>query len=252
MSSASLPSVENQPPAFHHAEGIAILFAMVFPSLATWLYFVVLIDRKEEMQIAYGVCKVVQFAFPIVWVWLVLREPLSFSGRDLRGIRFGLVFGLLVLGVMLLGYYAYAKQSRYLATIDAPLWSKLQGMGVTSGVEFLLLAAFYTVVHSLLEEYYWRWFVFGRLRRGLRLAWALPVSALAFAAHHVIVVGSFLKPEHFWTATLALSLGVAAGGGVWAWIYHKSGSLYGPWLSHLLVDAGLMWIGFDLCRRYFT
>ena len=42
------------------------------------------------------------------------------------------------------------------------------------------------------------------------------------------------------------------GGGVWAWLYHKSGSLVGPWVSHMLIDFGLMWIGFDLCRGMWT
>ena len=31
-----------------------------------------------------------------------------------------------------------------------------------------------------------------------------------------------------------------------AWLYRRSGSLVGPWLSHLLVDAGIMVIGYDL------
>jgi hypothetical protein len=29
-------------------------------------------------------------------------------------------------------------------------------------------------------------------------------------------------------------------------LYRRSGSLYGPWLSHLLVDAAIFWIGYDL------
>ena len=29
-------------------------------------------------------------------------------------------------------------------------------------------------------------------------------------------------------------------------IYRRSGSLYGAWLSHLLLDCGIMWIGYDL------
>ena len=39
---------------------------------------------------------------------------------------------------------------------------------------------------------------------------------------------------------------IAAGGAVWAWIYERTGSLYGPWLSHLVVDAGIFIIGYDI------
>ena len=45
-----------------------------------------------------------------------------------------------------------------------------------------------------------------------------------------------------------LSLGVAVGGAVWSWAYRRSGSLLGPWLSHILVDTGIMLIGYDLLR----
>ena len=45
-----------------------------------------------------------------------------------------------------------------------------------------------------------------------------------------------------------LSAAVAIGGAFWAWLYERSGSLVGPWMSHLLVDAGIFLVGFDLVR----
>jgi membrane protease YdiL (CAAX protease family) len=46
-----------------------------------------------------------------------------------------------------------------------------------------------------------------------------------------------------------LSFAVALGGGFWAWLYERTGSIFGPWLSHLLIDAGIFWIGYDLIRQ---
>jgi membrane protease YdiL (CAAX protease family) len=103
------------------------------------------------------------------------------------------------------------------------------------------------VFHSLFEEYYWRWFVFRQLRRLAPLWPAVVISALGFMAHHVIVLHEILKSAP-WLAWL-LSLAVAAGGGFWAWLYERSGSIFGPWLSHLLIDAGIFWIGYDLIRE---
>src|SRR5690606_17666993 len=100
------------------------------------------------------------------------------------------------------------------------------------------------LVHSLAEEYYWRWFVFAQLRRIIPLAPAIGLSSLAFMAHHVIVVGSYLRDNPL--AMIFFSLSVAVGGAVWAGLYQRSGSLVGPWLSHLLVDAGIMIVGYDL------
>jgi membrane protease YdiL (CAAX protease family) len=54
-----------------------------------------------------------------------------------------------------------------------------------------------------------------------------------------------------WTSPLTwlFSAGVAIGGAFWAWLYNKSGSLYGPWLSHALVDAAIFAIGYDLVAK---
>jgi len=41
-------------------------------------------------------------------------------------------------------------------------------------------------------------------------------------------------------------LGVAVDGGAWCWLYAKTGSLDAAWISHLLIDAAIMWIGYDL------
>jgi membrane protease YdiL (CAAX protease family) len=71
------------------------------------------------------------------------------------------------------------------------------------------------------------------------------LSALAFAGHHVFVLNEYL-PGRFWSATVPFSLGIAAGGLVWAWLYHRSGSLLGPWLSHFLVDLGIMVAGYRM------
>jgi len=40
------------------------------------------------------------------------------------------------------------------------------------------VGVFYALCHSLLEEYYWRWFVFARLREQMRLSTAMMVSSV--------------------------------------------------------------------------
>ena len=75
---------------------------------------------------------------------------------------------------------------------------------------------------------------------------AIVLSSLGFMAHHVIVVHAFLQGP--WWLTAFFSLCVAFGGGVWAWLYARFGSLYGPWVSHFLLDVTIMYIGFDLVR----
>ena len=83
----------------------------------------------------------------------------------------------------------------------------------------------------------------------MSLSAAVVLSSIGFMAHHIILLATFFG----WTSvvTYLFSIGIAIGGIAWALIYHFSGSLLGPWLSHLLVDAANFLIGFDLVRERF-
>ncbi len=82
------------------------------------------------------------------------------------------------------------------------------------------------------------------LRRRFPERAAIALSSLAFTAHHVIVLAFYFRGA--WWMTLLASTAVFVGGAAWSRIYGRSGSLAGPWLSHLLVDAALMSVGYDM------
>jgi membrane protease YdiL (CAAX protease family) len=73
----------------------------------------------------------------------------------------------------------------------------------------------------------------------------MALSSLGFMMPHLFALAIFLGPEQALAITL-FTLCVGVGGVAWAWLYQKSGSLYAPWLSHLLVDGALFAVGFDL------
>jgi membrane protease YdiL (CAAX protease family) len=209
------------------------------------VYFIALAgEPAAAQQSAYTIGKLIQFAFPVVWTWLYRRESLGLPKRGLGGVLEGLVFGAAVGGGMLLAYHFWLKPAGLLSVAAEPMLAKLKGIGLMTPAAFIVLGVFYSLAHSLLEEYYWRWFVFARLADSTRLPAAIAVSSLGFMAHHVLVIGFYFG----WTTpeTWLFSFAVAVGGAVWAWLYHRSGSLVGPWLSHLLVDAAIFAVGYDL------
>lgn len=228
------------------AEWGAILFALIFPTVLTWVYFIALADSEPWMQKgAYGIGKVVQFAFPLVFVLFARRERLAFRGIETSGLILAVGFGLIVSGSMLVLYHFWLKPAGFFAgEVTKEVRGKLESFGVDSLGAYAVLAIFYSLVHSLLEEYYWRWFVFGRLKNLTPLTAAVAISSIGFAAHHVLVLAKYFG----WgsPATWLFSAGVAVGGVVWAIVYQRSKSLLGPWLSHLLVDAAIFAIGWDL------
>jgi len=229
----------------------ALGFAIVFPSFITWLYFVALAGQPASwQQSAYSIGKVLQFGFPVVWVLFVIRSAWRMPTISMRGAGVGIAFGVLVGAAMLALYHGWLAPAGFFELPGDAIRAKIAGMKIDSVWKFVGLGVFYSLGHSALEEYYWRWFVFRQLRQVASLRTSVTISALGFMAHHVIILAMFFG----WTsiATYLFSFAIAVGGAAWAWLYERSESLAGPWLSHLLVDAAIFAIGYDLARVLFV
>ena len=239
----------------------ALVIALLFPVVAAYFYFVVA-GESTWLRSIYAVSKVVQFGFPVAWMaWAEGRQALrslmhlpaagvsghtpGSTARPLAGLPAGLATGLLMAGGLAGAYALVLRGGELMAAMAPRIIARIDSIGAATPVRYLLLALFLSILHSWLEEYYWRGFVFARLRRRLGSVAAVVVSSLGFAAHHVIVLDAFLGPQHRGT-TVMFSLVVAAAGALWAWLYVKNRSLLSPWLSHLCVDIAIMAVGYDL------
>jgi membrane protease YdiL (CAAX protease family) len=227
------------------SEIAVLLLATTLPAAAAWLYFVALAG-SPWMPAVYGASKVVQFSLPAAAALAAAPRRPALPPLAPRALGWGFGSGAAA-AAALLGLYALVFRGGSLAAGARPRISdRIEAIGAGSHARYAALALFLSVIHSFLEEYYWRWFVFGRLRAHAGPAAAVAVSSLAFAAHHVIVLHAFMGPERLWTGTAGLSAAVAAAGAAWAALYARAGSITSPWISHALVDAALMAIGYDL------
>jgi membrane protease YdiL (CAAX protease family) len=229
---------------------LALGCAIGYPTILTWAYFVLLREHPAAVQqTVYTAGKTLQFIFPVVWVYWILRQPWVRPHASRRGLGLGLAFGAAVLVGMFGLYSVWLKGSEFGPGLDAQAVEKVRDLGLDSLWKFGAVAVFYALAHSLLEEYYWRWFVYGQLQRTMRPVWAIGISSLGFMAHHVILLATYFG----WASPLTylFSLGVALGGAFWAWLYWYSRSLLAPWLSHMLVDIAIFVIGYDLVRELF-
>jgi membrane protease YdiL (CAAX protease family) len=222
-----------------------LLTALVWPTAAAWLYFVAASPDNPAVPILYAAGKIVQFALPLLCWTLTDRSRFKIPTPTRDGLSRGLAFGLFVAVAIVAVYCTVLKGSPFLSGLDVQVQAKVMAMGLDSRVKYALFALFLSVVHSGLEEYYWRAFVFAGLRKHLPLAAAVAVSSLGFASHHVVVLHGFF-PGRFWTAAAPFSLAIAAGGAIWAYQYHRFKSIYPSWIGHAVVDLAIMSVGFDL------
>jgi membrane protease YdiL (CAAX protease family) len=246
-------SVRSADPPITRADGLILALAMVLPSVVTWIYFIGLADHASLwQQRAFTVGKSMQFALPVVWI--AIRQPRrlawpQFGRLFSRETAVGIAFGAAVVAGMVVLYFTVLQPYGWIAGAAPQVLGKVRGFGVASPLGYLGLAAFYALVHSGLEEYYWRWFVFGQLGRWLPALAAAVLSSIGFMAHHVIVLGYYFGTTP-WAYLFSVAVGV--GGFVWAWLYHRAGTIVPSWISHLLVDAGIFLVGYELVRTLWS
>jgi membrane protease YdiL (CAAX protease family) len=230
---------------------VGLAFAAAWPSILAWLYFVAMAGgagANAVQQSLYFAGKGVQLVFPIAFVRLVEGRWPQFAPPRWKGIAAGVAFGFAVATAIFALYFGGLRGSHLLASTPNALQAKLNQFGIDGPWMYLGAAVFFAVMNSLQEEYYFRWFVFGRLRT-LTPTWAaIVLSGLVFMAHHVIILAVYF-PGRFWSAAAPLSLGIAVGGAAWAWLYQRTDALYAPWISHALIDAAIFVVGWDLLQR---
>ena len=68
----------------------AVVFALLFPTLVTFVYFVLCADQPAWLQyMTYGTGKTIQFAFPLFWVVAIQAQRLRITRPDKRGLGLG-------------------------------------------------------------------------------------------------------------------------------------------------------------------
>jgi membrane protease YdiL (CAAX protease family) len=248
---SSEPTLPHLPPSTNRWTTLLLVFGMFFPSLIAWIYFVRLAPSPPSQApgflplTIYALGKAIQFGLPLFCIFgLEGRRPTR-PALQTKGIQFGLGIGLVIAVGMISFYFGILRGNAIPAQTPARVRDKLELFHAATPLRYLTLAVFLSGIHSFLEEYYWRWFVFGELRTRIGNWLAGILSSLAFMGHHVIVLAVYF-PANFVTLAAPFSLCVALGGGIWAWLYARERTLMAPWISHMIVDGAIMLIGYDM------
>lgn len=230
----------NSPDSKKRTRIAVFSIALVVPFLAS-LFYAVLFPGTAFGNSFYSGVKIFLVAWPLASVFLFLKE----KGTHLPGDRNhrasimpGAAFGIAIVGLL----FFLIKMTPLGAVVDdnsANIVVFVEKLGVKQ--HFIWFALFISFAHAALEEIYWRWFAFGEGRKIMKVGWAHLIAGIGFASHHVVIVNQFFPLG--WA--LFLGACVAIGGIVWSWMYHRYNSLLGPWISHMIIDLGLMWVGWE-------
>jgi len=145
----------------------------------------------------------------------------------------------LLLGLGLSGVYLAAfgifKSYLNLETIAA-------GLGNTAGTSaknIVFIGLYIIVFNSVLEEYFWRGFVFKELKSLIKPWIAYGLTGVAFSLHHIMFYYNWFTLSFFMLATIGLIIFAV----LMNLFFAKFQDLFSCWLIHGLVDTVQIYIG---------
>ena len=233
---------------FKRPSKLLLCFLLFFPIIQALLYFVLMADWNTAIQQGtYLATKIIMLVFPLVYMLKVAKEPFLVRKFNSRGLVEGSSFGFGILVTTCLLYYLWLKPIDFIGpdtSVGKAISDRISNFGLVTPLRFILFGCFVSLIHSGLEEYYWRWFTLGQLSRVFSKYAACVISGLGFMLHHIVILGVYFGFTH--PASYIFSFGVAIGGMYWAWLYIRKDSIYAPWLSHAWIDLAIFIIGYDV------
>jgi hypothetical protein len=228
-----MPPLSHRSPRSTLSPLLALLLVVPVPSLAV-LAGMVWWPGTTLGQSLFLLGKCWVLVLPLAWHLAVDRLPCSWSPPWRGGLRIGLLSGLAIAAAIIVAFLA-AKPHIDTAGFRAVLTQA----GIDGPGTYIALAAYWTFINALVEEYLWRWFVAGRAARLLPRAAAVALAAAAFGAHHLIALGCYLP----WPLAALATLGVVIGGAWWSWLYLRYESVWPGYVSHVCADVAVFAAG---------
>lgn len=209
---------------------VLLVIGLILP-IFLQLFSHVIQDNVLFSRLAYGLSKLLFVAIPIIY-WGIYRATPKTPQSPMRGFSLvsGLVFALVIFGML----YTFIEDIR---PFGEKIYQTLSNIGLTKN--FLLYSLGIIIFNTLLEELYWRYSIFGGLKKFFSVNKAMLIGSLGFAAMHFIYFVSFF--ESIWIVMLLTTISFLFGM-FWAWLYHKTNSVFWVWINHLLVNIPLFYI----------
>lgn len=213
-----------------------LVFWLIFPALATWSYFTL----QWWPQVLNPLSKVVLVVAPLLF-WCrngwslstIFKRAGVVRTNGIIGVVSGAVFGAIIWCAWLLCFQGQLDGSNIAA--------KLTSLNLIE--HYWSVAIFMALANSLLEEWYWRGFVYDQLvQRALSRPAIVALGGVGFGLHHyfTLIVYFPLSVTLFFTCVTMIA------GGAWSVMRLKGVSLIDCYVSHIVADFALLWIGWQL------
>jgi membrane protease YdiL (CAAX protease family) len=203
------------------------------------LYFI-----EQYLGVSYVVktlSKIIFFVIiPIIYIKIVkksnIMEELNLRYLDKNRFKLGFIFGISSFLIVLAAYFIFK------GAIDLNgIVSDLQEKNITPA-NFILIGLYVTLGNSLLEEFFFRGFIFLNLYNMKKEKLAYLYSSMLFGLYHI---GIFKAWFNIWLILLCL-VGLITVGFIFNWLNTKSNNFINSWLVHIFADSAIILIGLKM------
>lgn len=211
-----------------------LLTAAVCCLVMAWVDGVLRPGYAVKSAIKLGMFAVIPVILTILCKLTPMKEIFRFRKQ---GFAMALGLGLGVYAVIVGGYFL----TRSFFDFSQIAGSLTENAGVTRD-NFLWVSLYISFVNSLLEEFFFRGFLFTNLKKLSSRGFAYFFSAVVFALYHVAMMTGWFG---LGLSVLVLA-GLAVGGVIFNWLNEKMDCLYVSWLVHMFANFAINTVGFIL------
>lgn len=214
---------------------IAGIFIITFVSIAVMSIIDAIINPG---YIYKSIIKITMFLLiPLIYTAYDKNIKLKdiFRVRSKKKLFSSIFLGLLVY-IIILSAYLILKGFINLDSIKNILAENLK----VNKDNFIYVALYISFINSLLEEFFFRGFIFLNLKKLIISKYAYIISALAFAIYHVAIMGSWFSPIIF----LLAMAGLFIGGLIFNYLNESNENIYSSWLVHMMANFAINTVGF--------
>ncbi|MCQ4922450.1 CPBP family intramembrane metalloprotease [Tissierella carlieri] len=182
--------------------------------------------------------KIIMFLFiPLIYIFCDSNINLKdiFKVKSKKKLIISTILGLLVY-LIILGAYLILKKYIDLDSIKNILAENLK----VNKNNFIFVALYISFINSLLEEFFFRGFIFLNLKKLIAIKSAYIISAFAFTVYHIGIMGSWFSPLIF----LLAMVGLFAGGIIFNYLNESNSNIYSSWLVHMMANFAINTVGF--------
>ncbi len=190
-------------------------------------------------NIIFSISKVILLLLPVLWFIYIDYGKINLFLPKKSELLVGSISGLLVF-TTIISVYNFVGNN-WIDITDVRL--KAKEVGINSPTIYLFGVIYWSFFNSLIEEYIWRWFVYIKCEQLTSQKIAVFLSAIFFTLHHIIALTAYTPDIRM---VILGSLGVFTGGVIWSFSYLKFRSLWSGYISHILADLAMAFIGWQL------